>query len=268
MLWPEAWGVRMEHVFRNTLYALIEAGNSTLADIGRMLSEPVFRAGVLKRVHNRQVLSFWLREFPNYNPRYRQETIAPIQNKVGALLADPRLYRMLVEPPIDLHFGQIMDQGDILIVNLAKGQLGSDSATLLGALLITTLSLAGLSRSVDDAARRPFFIFIDEFQSFTTLSTASMVSELRKFGVGLTLAHQHLEQLSPEVRAAVLGNVGTLVAFRVGSHDAQVISREFEPVFDRHDLVTLANHDIYLRLMIDGHPSRPFSATTLSPPPT
>ncbi len=266
MLWPEAWGVRMEHVFRNTLYALIEAGNGTLADIGRMLSEPVFRAGVLKRVRNRQVLSFWLREFPHYNPRYRQETIAPIQNKVGALLADPRLYRMLVEPPIDLHFGQIMDRGDILIVNLAKGQLGSDSATLLGALLITTLSLAGLSRSVDDAARRPFFIFIDEFQSFTTLSVASMVSELRKFGVGLTLAHQHLEQLSPEVRAAVLGNVGTLIAFRVGSHDAQVMSREFEPVFDRHDLVSLANRDIYLRLLIDGHPSRPFSATTLPPP--
>lgn len=264
MLWPDAWGQRMEHVLRNVLYALIEAGDATLADVGRMLAEPVFRAGILKRVKNQQVLSFWLREFPHYNPRYRQETIAPIQNKVGALLADPRLYHILVEPPIDLHFRALMDRGAILIVNLAKGRLGSDSATLLGAILVTTLSLAALSRSEDaTSGRRPFFISIDEFQSFTTLSIASMVSELRKFGVGLVLAHQHLEQLHPEVRGAVLGNVGTVIAFRLGSHDAQILGREFEPVFDRHDLVSLANYDIYLKLMIDGEPSRPFSATTL-----
>lgn len=266
MLWPEAWGVRMEHVLRNALYALIEAGDATLADIGRMLSEPVFRAGVLKRVRNKQVRAFWQGEFPHYNPRYRQETIAPIQNKVGALLADPHLYRMLVEPPVDLHFRTLMDEGGILIVNLAKGRLGSDSAHLLGALLVTTLSLAALSRSGEPSSdRRPFFIYVDEFQSFTTLSVASMVSELRKFGVGLVLAHQHLDQLSPEIRGAVLGNVGTLIAFRLGSHDARAMGPEFEPVFDGHDLVTLANHDIYLRLMIDGAPSRPFSATTLAP---
>lgn len=266
MLWPEAWGVRMEHVFRHTLYALIEAGDATLADVGRLLSDPGFRTRVLKRVRNEQVLAFWQREFPHYNPRYRQETIAPIQNKVGALLADPRLYRIFVEPPVDLHFRTLMDEGGILVVNLDKGKLGSDSAQLLGALLVTTLSLAALSRTDDGpTARKPFFVYIDEFQSFTTLSIASMVSELRKFGIGLVLAHQHLRQLGPEVRDAVLGNAGTIVSFRLGAQDAQLMAKEFEPVFSRQDLTSLANFDIYLKLMINGTPSRPFSATTLPP---
>ena len=157
-----------------------------------------------------------------------------------------------------------MDHGEILIVNLAKGRLGEDSANLLGALLVTTLGLAALSRS-DSAVshRRDFFIYVDEFQSFTTLSVASMISELRKFRIGLVLAHQHMAQLAGDVQAAVLGNAGTLIAFRLGSLDAQIMEREFEPVFQRQDLVNLPNFDIYVKLMIDGEPSQPFSATTL-----
>jgi DNA helicase HerA-like ATPase len=265
-LWGEAWGVRMEHVLRNTLYALIEFGEATLPDILRMLTEKSFQREVLGRVKNDQVRAFWAHEFPNYNPRYRQESIAPIQNKVGAFLADPRLYRMFTSPQVDLHFRQIMDEGKILIVNLAKGRLGEDSANLLGALLVTTLGLAALSRADVEEPKRPdYHIFIDEFQSFTTLSVANMVSELRKFHVGLVLAHQHLHQLEPDVRHAVLGNVGTLLSFRLGPEDAQMIGREFEPVFTPLDLVNLPNHDIYLKLMIDGTPSRPFSARTLHP---
>lgn len=265
-LWSDAWGVRMEHVLRNALYALIEFGEARLPDILRMFTEPSFQSAVLARVKNDQVKAFWAKEFPRYNPRYRQESIAPIQNKVGAFLADPRLYRMFTSAPHDLHFRQIMDEGKILIVNLAKGRLGEDSANLLGALLITTLGLAALSRADVDEHKRPdYYVLIDEFQSFTTLSVANMVSELRKFHIGLVLAHQHLYQLEPEVRHAVLGNVGTLLSFRLGPEDAQVVAREFAPTFAPEDLVNLPNHDIYLKLMIDGSPSRPFSATTLHP---
>jgi len=265
-LWGEAWGVRMEHVLRNALYALIEFGEAKLPDILRMLTEKSFQREVLARVRNEQVRAFWAKEFQNYNPRYRQESIAPIQNKVGAFLADPRLYRMFTSPPVDLHFRQIMDEGKILIVNLAKGRLGEDSANLLGALLVTTLGLAALSRADVEEHKRPdYHVFIDEFQSFTTLSVANMVSELRKFHVGLVLAHQNLYQLEPEVRHAVLGNVGTLLSFRLGPEDAQMIAREFAPVFAPLDMLNLPNHDIYLKLMIDGTPSQPFSASTLRP---
>lgn len=265
-LWKEAWGVRMEHVLRNALYALIEAGNATLPDILRLMSERGYRREVASRLKNEQVRRFWTEEFKGYHPRYRQEAIAPIQNKAGAFLADPRLHRMFTAPPEDLHFRRIMDEGKILIVNLAKGRLGDDSATLLGALLVTTLGLAGLSRAdTPESKRRPFHIFVDEFQSFTTLSVANMVSELRKFGVGLTLVHQHLHQLEPEVQHAVLGNAGTLISFRIGAEDAAEISRQFLSVFSPLDLTRLPNRSIYLTLMIDGAPSRPFSAETIHP---
>lgn len=265
-LWGNAWGVRMEHILRNALYALLEFGDATLPDILRMISEASFRKQVLTRVKNSQVQAFWTREFPKYNPRYQQESIAPIQNKVGAFLADPRLYRMFTGELVDLHFRQIMDEGKILIVNLAKGRLGEDSASVLGALLVTTLGLAAFSRADTEETRRSdHMVVIDEFQSFATLSVANMVSELRKYHVGLVLANQHLFQLEPDVKHAVLGNVGTLISFRTGPEDARVLAGEFVPVFSSEDLVGLPNHDIYLKLMIDGSPSIPFSATTLHP---
>jgi hypothetical protein len=263
-LWAEAWGVRMEHILRYTLYALLEYGEATLPDILRLLSDVGYRHEVIARVTNEQVRAFWLSEFPKYNPRYRQETIAPIQNKVGAFLADPRLYRILVEPKVDVRFRRVMDEEKILLVNLSKGELGEDSANLLGSLLVTTLSLAAFSRAeLPQSARRPFFIYVDEFQSFTTLSFAGTISELRKFGVGLVLANQHLHQLDPAVLHAVLGNVGTVIAFRLGPEDAVFFEKLFTPRFGASDLMNLANHDIYLCLMIDQSPSEPFSATTL-----
>jgi len=266
MLFPDAWGVRMEHVLRNALYALLEYRDATMPDILRILTDRSFRTKVLGKCTNDQVRAFWSDEYAKYNPRYRQEMIAPIQNKAGAFLADPRLHRIFTSAPVDLHIRKHMDEGRILIVNLSKGRLGEDSAHLLGALLVTTISLAAFSRAdTAEHHRRPFFVYVDEFQNFTTQSVANMISELRKFGIGLTLAHQHLHQLDEEVRHAVLGNVGTLIAFRIGPEDARVLGREFEPTFVPSDLLTLANHDIYLKLMIDGTPSRPFSATTLHP---
>lgn len=263
-LWPDAWGVRMEHVLRCSLYTLLERSGSTLPDILRLYANKDFRREITSRTRNPVVRTFWKDEFEKYTDRYRAEVVAPIQNKLGALLADPILYRILVEPKVDLHFRQIMDDGGVLIVDLAKGRLGEDSSSTLGSLLVSTIGLAALSRAdIPIERRRPFFLYVDEFQSFTTLAFANMMSELRKYGLGLVIAHQHFHQLEPDVRHAVLGNAGTLISFRVGPEDAIILAREFQPTFDVEDLLNLPNRHFYLRLMIDGSPSRPFSAVTL-----
>src|SRR5665213_423311 len=265
-LWPDAWGVRMEHVLRNSLYTLLERDLSALPDILRLYAEKEFRRATVARVRNEVVRRFWTDEFEKYPDRLRAEGVAPIQNKMGALLTDPRLYRVLVAPEKPISFRRLMDDGGTLIVNLAKGRLGEDGANVLGGLIVSTVALAALSRGeIPDPERRPFFLYVDEFQSFTTLAFVNMMAELRKYGVGLTLAHQHLAQLEPDVRHAVFGNAGTLISFRVGAEDASYLAREFQPTFDTQDLVSLPNRDIYLTLMVDGTPSRPFSARSLDP---
>lgn len=262
-LWPDAWGVRMEHVLRNSLYALLERENSTLPDILRLYGSENFRRSVARGIRNETVRRFWKYEFENYPWRLRADAVAPVQNKLGALLSDPTLYRILAEPTVDLHFRSLMDEGRVLLVNLAKGRIGADSSLILGGLLVSTIGLAALTRADTPAEMRsPFFLYVDEFQNFTTLAFVNMMAELRKYGVGLTLAHQHLHQLEPDIRHAVLGNAATVIAFRVGPEDASVLAKEFQPSFDVQDLIGLANRDIYLKLMIDGVPSRPFSACT------
>jgi hypothetical protein len=265
-LWPDAWGVRMEHVLRNSLYALLERDESTLTDILRLYADERFRKSVTAGIRNETVRRFWKHEFENYHFRMRADAVAPIQNKLGALLSDPMLHRVLVAPAHDLHFRSLMDEGRALLVNLSKGQIGEDSALVLGSLIVSTLGLAAFTRADSSASdRQPFFLHVDEFQNFTTLAFANMMSELRKYGVGLTLAHQHLHQLEPDILHAVLGNAATLVSFRIGPEDAGVISKEFQPTFDTQDLMSLANRDMYLKLMIDGTPSVPFSARTIAP---
>ena len=261
-LWPDAWGVRMEHVLRNTLYALLEQNDARLPDILRLYADDAYRRNVAARIRNEPVRRFWRYEFPQYHYRQKADSIAPIQNKVGALLADPTLHRIFVTPERDLHLRSLMDEGKVLLVNLSKGQLGEDSALILGSLLVSTLGLAAFSRAGDlPQGRRPFFLYLDEFQNFTTLMLANMMSELRKYGIGLVLAHQYFHQLDPEIRHAVLGNAATLVSFRVGPEDASILAKEFQPKFGVSDLISLANHSLYLKLMIDGSPSPPFSAT-------
>lgn len=263
-LWPNAWGVRMEHVLRNSLYALLERDDATLPDILRLFADKSYRKAVARNIDNPVVKTFWTKEFENYPARLRAEAVVPIQNKLGALLADPTLFRILAAPVMDLRLRPLMDEGRGLIVNLARGRLGEDACVVLGGLLVSTLSLAAFSRADSPAeGRRPFFLYVDEFQSFTTLAFVNMMAELRKYGVGLTLANQHLDQMAPELRSAVLGNAGTLISFRVGSIDALDLAREFQPTFGVEDLINLPNRDIYLRLMIDGAPSPPFSATTV-----
>ena len=259
-LWSDAWGVRMEHVLRSSLYALIERDGSTLPDILRLYSDKAYRQSVVRGIRNETVRRYWKDEFVKYPDRQRAEAVAPIQNKLGALLTDPRLYRALVTPDIPISFRSIMDTGGVLIVNLAKGRMGEDSANILGSMLVATIGLAGLSRAeLPVAERRPFFLYVDEFQTFTTLAFANLMPELRKHGVGLTLAHQYLHQLDDDVRHSVLGNAGTLIAFRLGPDDATVIMQEMQPTFDILDLLNLPNHHFYVKLMIDDAPSRPFS---------
>lgn len=262
-LWPDAWGVRMEHVLRNTLYALFEQDDARLPDILRLYADETYRKAIAARLRNDTVRRFWQYEFENFHIRQKADAVAPIQNKVGALLADPTLYRILVNPKSDIRIRSLMDEGGVLLVNLSKGKLGEDSALILGGLLVSTLGLAAFSRA-DNApdTRRPFFVYLDEFQNFTTLMLANMMSELRKFGVGLVLANQYMHQLEPDIRHAVLGNAATLIAFRVGAEDAPILAKEFQPKFDVEDLISLPNQTIYLKLMIDGTPSPPFSAST------
>jgi type IV secretory pathway TraG/TraD family ATPase VirD4 len=263
-MWPDAWGVRMEHILRNVLMALLEQPSATMQDILRVFSDKEFRKQIARSLKNEPVRRFLEHEYEKFSFGYRADGVAPIQNKVGAFLADPMLARMLTAPKQELRIRQIMDEGRVIIVNLAKGRIGDDSSSLLGGLLVTTLGLAAYTRAdtpIED--RRDFFVYIDEFQSFTTLAVANMLSELRKYRVGFTIAHQYLQQLSPEIRHAVLGNIGTIISFRVGAEDAPYLTKEFQDRFSGVDLVQLANYRMYLKLMIDGMPSKPFSASTL-----
>lgn len=263
-MWDDAWGARMEHILRNTILALLDQPSAVMPDILLMLTSKEFRQQATHNIENDQVKTFWRSEFPKYSSRYQADGIAPIQNKVGAFLADPTLRNILTRDDGQLRMRSIMDEGKVLLVNLSKGKLGEDSSSLLGGLLVTLLGLAAFSRAnVAEDSRRPFYVYVDEFQNFTTQAIANMLSELRKFGVGAILANQYLHQLDPDIRHAVLGNAGTLVSFRLGAEDADFMAREFEPVFGRMDLLNLPNRDICLKLMIDGTPSRPFSGTTI-----
>lgn len=264
-LWSEAWGVRMEHIFRNVLLTLLDQPSSTLADIPRILSDKTFRRQAEKHVTSPYVRDFWSKEFAKYSYRYRADAIAPILNKVGGFLANPILSRVLTAPEVNLSLRSVMDGRSILLVNLSKGKLGEDASHLLGGLLMTSLGLAAFSRAdQSETGRVAHHLYADEFQNFTSLSLVNMASELRKYALSLTLAHQYLSQLDPDIRSAILGNVGTLISFRVGAEDSRLLANQFSPGLTGNDLSGLPNRDFYVKLMIDGRPSRAFSAFTMS----
>jgi hypothetical protein len=265
-IWADSWGPRLEHILRNTIIALLEQPNATLADIPRLLDDATYRKQVIHGLTNEQVRNFWLREYASYPARFRAEAIAPLQNKVGAFLANPLIHRIVAQEQSAFRFRKVMDEGKVLLVNLAKGKIGADTSTLLGALIVSRLGLAALSRAdSQEETRRDFYLYLDEFHNFTTLSLAVMLSELRKYRLNLILAHQYLAQLDERLLAAILGNVGTIISFRIGPTDAEAIAQEFLPEISATDLVNLPNYHIYLKLMIDGRVSSPFSAETLPP---
>jgi len=262
--WSDAWGARMEHLLRYSLLALLERPNSNLQDIMAMFLDKTFRCSVIEQITDPQVKNFWTVEFPNMNYKSAADGVAPIANKLGAFLAHPNVRKALCAPEKPLRFRQILDEGKVLIVNLSKGKLGADVVNVLGGMVVSTMALATYSRqNVPEAKRKPYFLYIDEFHSFTTSAFANMLSELRKYRLGLILAHQHTSQIDRAVLEAIFGNVGTLMAFRVGATDAVLAAKQFGADMPTpHALINLANFDLFIKLMIAGEQSRPFSGRT------
>lgn len=260
--WAEAWGVRMEHLLRHAVLMLLDQPRADLRDVLPLFLDKHVRVQMLSNVQDQQLRFFWQEEFPKMNYKSTLDGVAPIANKLGAFLAHPTVRQALCEPQIPLRFRRIMDEGQVLIVNLAKGRLGSDVANILGGLIVASMVNAAFSRQgTDVASRRPFFLHVDEFHAFTTSAIAEMLPETRKYGLGLTLVHQHIAQVEREVFQAILGNVGSLMAFRVGPQDAPVFVDQIQTVTKR-DLINLPNHRAYLRMMQDGERRRAFTVET------
>ncbi len=267
-IWAYSWGPRLEHILRNTLLALLDYPDSTMLSVNRMFVDKSFRKQVVKKITDLEVKRFWTQEFPGYqsNPRLVTEAISPIQNKVGQFLSSATIRNIIGQPKSTIDMRDVIDSGKILLIKLSQGAIGEDNSSLLGAMMISKLQLAAMSRvDTTQAERKDFYLYVDEFQNFATESFAKILSEARKYGLNLTVANQYIAQMSEEVRDAVFGNIGTLVCFRVGAADAQFLAKEFLPVFDETDIVNLNKFSIYLKLAIDGVTSPAFSADTLPP---
>ncbi len=260
----KSWGVKMEHILRNVLFTLLSQEKADFSCITKILTDNVYKEECISNLSNQIIIDFWRNEFDKYNPYQRSAAIAPILNKIGAFITNPYLYNFLCTDKKQISFRKCMDEGKTVIINLNRGKIGEDASTLLGGLILNSIALAAFSRSdIPEEQRKPCMVYVDEFQAFTTRSLANMLSELRKYKVGMVLANQHLSQLTPEIRDAILGNVGTIISFRLGVADAQYMTKEFNGVFSVDDLLNLPNYHMYLKLMINGAPSKPFSAVSL-----
>ncbi len=269
-MFGDSWGPRLEHILRYTLLALLDRPETTLLDISRMLTDKDFRKETLDYCTDVTVLQFWKHEFGQWNEKQVNESIAPVLNKVGAFTANPIIRNIIGQPKSSFNVRKIMDEGKILVVNLSKGLIGEDNAGILGAFLVTKIQLAAMSRSdiPDVANRRPFYLYVDEFQNFATDSFAVILSEARKYGLNLTVANQYTAQMTDAVRDAVFGNVGTTISFRVSADDAPILSKQFEPTFEAQDLLQMNNRNFVISMIINGEKVPAFSATTLNIPKT
>lgn len=266
-IWPDVWSPRMEYILLNCVLALLDYPGATLLGINRLLVDKEYRTRVIAKIRNPIVKTFWLAEFTSWSEKYATEAIAPVQNKVGQFLSASIIRNIVAQVKSTINPRQIMDEGKILIVNLSKGKIGEDNMRLLGGMIVTKIQLAAMER-VDikkESDRRDFYLYVDEFQNFANESFASILSEARKYRLNLTVAHQYIAQLEEEVAKAVFGNVGTLVVMRVGAEDATFMEQEFAPVFTPEDLVNLPKFQMYLKLMVDGVSTQPFSANSLAP---
>jgi hypothetical protein len=268
-IWVDAWSARMAYILQNTLAALLEYPGATMLGINRMLSDKTYRQKVVNNISDPTVKSFWVDEFAKYTDRFAAEATPAIQNKVGQFTSNPLIRNIIGQPTSSFDIRKVMDERKILIVNLSKGLVGENNANLLGSMLVTKIYLAAMSRADADPRELKklpnFYLYVDEFQSFANKSFADILSEARKYKLSLNITHQYIEQMAEEVRAAVFGNVGTMISFRVGSFDAEILEKEFAPVFTMEDIVNLGFAQIYLKLMINSVASQPFSATTLPP---
>ncbi len=269
-IWANAWSARMEYILNNAILALVDTPGSTLLGIPRLLVDKDYRQVVVNNLKDPVIKSFWVHEYETWRDQYRNEAIAPIQNKVGQFLSTAMVRNVLGQSKSTIDLFEMMNTGKIFLVNVSKGRIGEDNSALLGGMLITKLQLAAMERvRIPEEDRKDFYLYVDEFQNFVTDSFASILSEARKYRLCLCLAHQYIAQLvtkdSDAVRDAVFGNVGTMIIFRVGASDADFLEKEFEPEFMVQDMVSLPNYHVYLKLMVDGITSRPFSAKTLPP---
>lgn len=268
-MFGESWGPRLEYILRYTILALLDRPETTMLDITRMLTDKKFRKETLGYSKDAVVLQFWNVEFNSWTEKFQAEAIAPVLNKVGAFTANPVIRNIIGQPKSTFNIRQIMDEGKILIVNLSKGLIGEDNASILGSFLVTKIQLAAMSRSdiakIED--RRPFYLYVDEFQNFATDSFATILSEARKYGLNLTVANQYISQMSDTVRDAVFGNVGTTISFRVSADDAPNLAKQFEPQFEPNDLLQMHNRHFIINMVINGEKAPAFSATTLNLPP-
>jgi len=265
-LWADSWGPRLEYILRNAILAILDYPGSTLLAVTRMLSDKAFRKKVIAKIQDPVVKAFWVGEFAGYADKFASEAVSPIQNKVGQFLSSSLIRNIVGQVKSAMDMRDIMDNKKILIMNLSKGRIGEDNSALLGAMMITKIQLAAMSRvDTPEKDRQDFYLYIDEFQNFTTEAFANILSEARKYHLNLIMAHQYVEQLGDTVKAAVFGNVGTLVVFRVGAIDAEELVKEFTPVFMEEDIVNLPKYEFYIKLMIDGISSDPFSARGLFP---
>ncbi|MFA6531950.1 MAG: DUF87 domain-containing protein [Patescibacteria group bacterium] len=265
-IFGDSWGPRLEHILRNTVLALLDFPDSTMLDIPKMLTENRFRDKVVEKVKDPVIRDFWVNEFAQYDSKFRTEAVSPILNKVGQFLSTATIRNIVGQAHSKIDIRQIMDQQKIMIVNLSRGKIGEDNSALLGAMMVTKVQLAAMSRADVTIDKRPdSYLYVDEFQNFATESFATILAEARKYNLNLTIANQYIAQLPEEVRDAVFGNAGTLLTFRVGGADADFLVKEYEPVFDANDLVNLDKYNIYIKLLIDGISSPAFSARTLPP---
>jgi len=265
-IWEDQWSSRMEYILNNTILALLDNPGSTLLGINRLLSDADYRKRIVGNVKDPIVKQFWLKEFASYNEKYAQEAVAPIQNKIGQFLSSAVIRNIVAQVKSTIDVRGMMDEGKIFIINLSKGRIGEDSMRLMGGLLITKMQLAAMERvDMAEADRKDFYMYVDEFQNFAVESFASILSEARKYHLCLIMAHQYIAQLTDVVREAVFGNMGTIITFRVGAPDAQYMETEFGPRFLPEDLINIPKYNIYLKLLIEGVTSQPFSATTLPP---
>lgn len=265
-IWPDVWSPRMEYILNNTLLALLDYPGSTMLGVNRMFSDKPYRLKVVERVTDPIVRAFWVDEYAKYTDKFASEATASIQNKVGQFLSASVIRNIVGQVKSTINLRDLMDNRKIVLMNLSKGRIGEDNSRLLGGMLITKIQLSAMERvNVPEPERKDFYLYVDEFQNFATDSFANILSEARKYRLNLAVAHQYIEQLEDTVRAAVFGNVGTLIAFRVGAGDAEVLEKEFTPRFVLDDLVNIPKFNIYLKLMVDGVATDPFSAQVLPP---
>lgn len=265
-IWSDVWSSRMEYILANAILALLEYPEATILGINQILINKDFRKKAVEHITDPVVKSFWTQEFAKYTDRYAAEATPAIQNKVGQFVSNPLIRNIIGQPKSAFDIRRAMDEKKIIIINLSKGKVGEDNSRLIGAMLVTKLYLAAMSRvDTPEPERADFFLYVDEFQNFASESFANILSEARKYRLSLILTHQYVAQMDEKVRDAVFGNVGTIATFRVGAEDAEMLEKEFSPEFSAQDIVNLGFAHIYLKLMIDGVASRPFSAMTLPP---